>query len=220
MAGRGQVDLISKKENPRVLMMNKDNQWVAATDPLHFDKPDVVGVGPGISFATEMLDKSKKIKIGLIPCALGGSPIKVWKPGASYLKVFRPYDDAVYRAKLAMEKGVLKGILRHQGGSDNDSARASAYIDKLKSLIAGLRKDLQQPNIPFIAGEIGYFNKNNFINSVILELPDVVPYTAIVSAKGLRDKGDRLHFDTNSARELGKRYADAMKNLNVDQNPK
>jgi hypothetical protein len=44
-------------------------------------------------------------------------------------------------------------------------------------------------------------------------LPQNVPHTAVVSAKNLTDKGDHLHFDTPSARELGKRYAEAMKKL-------
>lgn len=32
----------------------------------------------------------------------------------------------------------------------------------------------------------------------------------VVSAKGLNDKGDHLHFDIPSANELRKRYADTM----------
>ena len=46
-----------------------------------------------ISFANEMLAGNSNIKIGLIPCAWGGSPIKVWEPGATYLNA-HPYDDA------------------------------------------------------------------------------------------------------------------------------
>ncbi len=212
MAGRGPVDAESKKINERIVMLDSFNNWVPATDPVHFDKPAVAGVGPAIGFANEMLEGNSRIKIGLIPCAWGGSPIKVWEPGVTYLNA-HPYDDAIARAKIAMQKGVLRGILWHQGESDNDSAHAPLYLNKLKILIERLRSELQSPNMPFVAGEIGYFNKTTIINDVISQLPAEVKNTAVVSAKGLTDKGDHLHFNTASARELGKRYAIAMKQL-------
>ena len=39
-------------------------------------------------------------------------------------------------------------------------------------------------------------------------LPKSVPNTAFVSAEGLKHKGDKIHFDAASYRELGKRYAE------------
>jgi hypothetical protein len=36
---------------------------------------------------------------------------------------------------------------------------------------------------------------------------------ALVTAEGLTHKGDTLHFDAASARELGRRYAEQMKRL-------
>jgi hypothetical protein len=41
------------------------------------------------------------------------------------------------------------------------------------------------------------------------ELPQQVPHTAFVTAAGLHHKGDKVHFDSASYRELGKRYAAA-----------
>jgi peptidoglycan/xylan/chitin deacetylase (PgdA/CDA1 family) len=140
----------------------------------------------------------------------------VWEPRAVYLKKFKPYDDAIARTKLAMQKGVLKGVLWHQGESDNDSLRAAVYLNKLEILIGRLRTELQEPKLPFIAGEIGYFNKANFINKTINKLPFKVNHTAVVSARDLSDVGDHLHFNTPSARELGKRYAKAIKQVQDD----
>lgn len=219
MAGRGPVDAASKQVNPRILMLDSTNHWVPATDPVHFDKPKAVGVGPGISFAQAMLSEAKSQQaIGLIPCALGGSPLKVWQPGAVYLKKFHPYEDALSRARLAMQQGTLKGILWHQGESDNDSLHAATYVARLTVLINRLRTDLQLSALPFVAGEIGYFNKADYLNKVIGQLPQQVPATAVVSASGLTDKGDKLHFDTASARELGRRYAQAMQQLQAPKN--
>jgi len=212
MAGRGKPDAQSKMVNAKILMLDSTNNWVPATDPVHFDKPKVAGVGPAISFANEMLGKNKNITIGLIPCAWGGSPIKVWSPGATYFNA-HPYDDAVRRTKIAMQKGVLKGIIWHQGEADNDSLKYKKYLPELVLLVQRFRKDLSNDALPFVAGEIGYFNKRNFINAVINQLPRELPYTSVVTAKDLADKGDHLHFDAPSARELGKRYARAMKLL-------
>jgi peptidoglycan/xylan/chitin deacetylase (PgdA/CDA1 family) len=215
MAGRGAIDSKSQVASDAILMLDKTNNWVLAKDPVHFDKPSA-GVGPAISFAQTMLQGNKNSQIGLVPCAWGGSPIKVWKPGAKYFENF-PYDEAVARAKIAMQKGVLKGILWHQGESDNDPKKAEAYLEKLKALVGNLRRDLNAPNLPFVAGEIGYFNKENYINEIINKLPAAIENTAVVSAKDLTDRGDHLHFDTPSARELGKRYAAAM--LKLEQKP-
>jgi len=211
MAGRGEIDAESKMLNLQILMLDSVNYWVTATDPVHFDKP-IAGVGPAISFAKNMLGDNKNIKIGLVPCAWGGSPISVWEPGAAYLKA-HPYDDAIARTKIAIRQGVLKGVLWHQGESDNDSVSVTVYLNKLKILINRIRTDLKMPDLPFVAGEIGYFNKVDLINNVIDSLPEEVSNTGVASARGLTDKGDKLHFNTLSARELGKRYAEAMKKL-------
>lgn len=214
MAGRGVPDSESKQTDPRILMLDSLNNWVPATDPVHFDKPQIAGVGPAISFAKSMLGNSGTTRIGLVPCAWGGSPISVWEPGMAYLNG-HPYDDAVKRARIAMQQGVLKGMLWHQGESDNDSARAAQYLDKLENMVLRFRKDLQLQQLPFVAGEIGYFNKTTLINDVINRIPARVALTAVVPANGLTDKGDQLHFNTASARELGKRYAEKMKLLQV-----
>lgn len=211
MAGRGTVDAQSRTISESILMLDKTNNWVLAKDPLHSDRASA-GVGPGISFAQTMLKDKPNVQIGLVPCAWGGSPIKVWQPGVQYFDNF-PYDEAVARAKIAMQKGVLKGILWHQGESDNDPKKLEAYLEKLKTLVANLRRDLNNPNLPFVAGEIGYFNKVNYVNEIINMLSATVANTAVVSAKDLTDRGDQLHFDTPSARELGKRYAAAMQKL-------
>lgn len=213
MAGRGVPDEESKKTDQRIWMLDSLDRWLPATDPVHFDKPNIVGVGPAIAFAKEMLGNKQNIKIGLIPCAWGGSPVKVWEPGAVYLQTAHPYDDAIRRTKIAMRRGVLKGIIWHQGESDNDSVHAALYLEKLKTLINRFRMEFNTPGLPFVAGEIGHFNKTVLINNIINQLPQAVSSTAVVSAKDLTDKGDQLHFDTRSARELGRRYATAMKNL-------
>lgn len=218
MSGRGALDAQSKETNPRVFMLTKDLQWKLATDPLHFDK-HFAAVGPGLAFGKAMAQANPKIRIGLIPCAVGGTSIKVWVPGAKDRATkTHPYDDMLKRALAAQKHGVLKGILWHQGEADRASA---TYTNALIELMARLRRDLNAPNVPFVAGELGTFNPKNRavtekFNTALKSLQEQEKNYACVSSHGLKDRGDRLHFNTKSARILGKRYAKAMLKLQSD----
>lgn len=213
MAGRGTVEPEDKVTHPRIWMLNKNNQWELATEPLHFDKPALVGVGLGFSFAKEMAKIDTNIVIGLIPCAVGGSPINVWEATKYYEGTkSHPYDNAIERTKIAKENGVLKGILWQQGESDSDSVKSIVYGKKLELLVKTFRKDLKNRNLPFVAGKIAdfYTTKHSYakeVNEAIEQLPKNLKKTAIVSSSELKHKGDETHFDSPSARELGKRFA-------------
>ena len=219
MAGRGTLEEQDRTPHSRVLMLNKEGQWVKAVDPLHFDKP-AAGVGLGKTFGQILADANSEVTIGLIPCAVGGSPIDAWRPGEFYAPTnSHPWDDAMHRAKIALQAGELKGILWHQGESDAKPGLAESYADKLDDLIARLRQQLDVPNVPFVAGQMGRFedqpwdDARKLVDSAQRELPQRVEQTAFVSAEGLKHKGDKVHFDAASYRELGKRYAAAYLQL-------
>jgi len=214
MAGRGVVTPADKVPQARVVMLNQAGKWVPAVDPMHFDKPAAVGVGLGRTFGMAVAEASPGVTIGLIPCAVGGSPIGVWEAGAYYEPTkSHPWDDAIRRAKLAMRAGTLKGILWHQGESDSSAGLAPQYEAKLHDLIARFRAELQAPAVPFIAGQLGVFADspwNEFkvqVDGVHRGLPRRVAQTAFVSSEGLNHKGDKVHFDAESYRELGRRFA-------------
>ena len=219
MAGRGTVDEQGRTPHPRVLMLDKAGAWVPAIDPLHFDKP-AAGVGPGKTFATLYADANPGVTVGLIPCAVGGSPIDAWKAGEFYKPTnSHPWDDAMQRAQLARKSGSIVGILWHQGESDSNEKLAPGYGAKLHDLIARIRKELGVPDAPFIVGQMGKFAEAPWndarvqVDRAQQELPGKVKRTAYVSAEGLKHRGDRLHFDSASCREFGKRYFDAFQSL-------
>lgn len=220
MAGRGSVAESDRVPHPRVLSFDKPQKWVPAIEPLHSDKPDVAGVGPGRTFAIAVAEANPDITVGLIPAAAGGSPITVWQP-EKYWKQTRshPYDDAIRRTRRAMEDGVLKAILWHQGEGDSKDGRAQAYEERLQALIRRFRDGLDVPDIPFIVGELGQFDSaprdefKQIVNDALRTLPENMSNTAFVSSQGLTDKGDGVHFDAESARELGRRYANAYLEL-------
>ncbi|MBC7828308.1 MAG: sialate O-acetylesterase [Chitinophagaceae bacterium] len=223
MAGRGEIEAEDKTTYPQILVLNKANEWQPATEPLHFDKPDITGVGPGLSFAKKMTEIDSNIVIGLIPCAVGGSAINFWQPSKFYepTKSY-PYDDAIARTKFAMQKGNLKGILWQQGESDSDSIKAKLYAGNLKSLVERFRYDLNLKDLPFVAGTLPefYIAKRPYakiINEAIILLPNSVPNTAVVYSSGLHHKGDDTHFNSASARLLGERYAAVYQTLFKNQ---
>jgi hypothetical protein len=221
MAGRGVVTPADQVPLPRVLMLDQSGTWVPAVDPLHFDKPAAVGVGLGRTFAADIAAASAPdVVIGLIPCAVGGSPLSAWQPGFYYQPTqSHPWDDAIRRAKLALTAGTLKGILWHQGESDSNREQAPVYAAKLSELIARLRAELAAPTVPFIAGQLGRFEGSPWsefkiqVDQAHRDLPGKVPHTAFVRSDGLKDKGDKTHFDSDSYREFGKRYAEAYLTL-------
>jgi hypothetical protein len=142
--------------------------------------------------------------IGLVPAAFGGSALDEWQPGQPH------YVNAVKRAREAMKHGRLVGILWHQGESDADPAKTATYAARFAKMIAQLRADLDAAEVPVIVGELGRFRPEHAgMNAVLATLPKSVPHCAFVSADGLVDQGDKLHFDTPSYREFGRRYAAA-----------
>ena len=204
MAGRAAIGPQDRVPDPHVYVLTKQLTWAPAVDPLHFDKPEIAGVGPGLSFGRALAAAEPQVVIGLVPAAFGGTSLDDWKPGGEL------YNAAVARTRTALQHGRLAGILWHQGESDSSPELAATYAARFAALIARLRADLSAPEVPVIVGETGRFRPDaGAINRVLSDLPQTVRACAFVSAEGLTDKGDRLHFDTRSQHELGQRYARA-----------
>jgi len=215
MAGRGTISAEDKKIHPRVFMLSKDGKWKPAVDPIHYDKK-VAGVGLGKSFAISIARINADTVIGLVPAACGGSPISSWESGGYHEQTnSHPYDDAIRRMRHAMNNGVIKGILWHQGESDCSPERAPEYEEKLRRLTDRFRKDLNAPSVPFIIGQLGRFperpwnDQREFVNKAHVSLSKEMPLVGFVSSDGLGCKPDKVHFDADSLRRFGRRYAGA-----------
>ena len=220
MAGRGPLTEEYKSiSHERVLMFAKNQQWVPATHPLHFDKPKAAGVGPGLSFGIAIAEAYPNATIGLVPCAVGGTSITKWTPGTfdPPTKTY-PYNDAVARIMETMKYGVIKGIIWHQGEGDSNPDAAARYIDRLSELIQRIRTVVGDPDLPFVVGELGrYKEQYDYINKQLPTLPTKVAHTRVVSSEGLWHHGDGTHFDSPSAAEYGRRYAVGMLQLQGKQ---
>ena len=217
MAGRGIVEPQDTIGNERILRMNRDGNWDVAKDPIHFDKSEA-GVGPGLAFACEMLkEQEEDVTIGLLPCAAGGTNISIWLNDDFWhqTKTY-PYNNMLLRTKLALKDGTLKGIIWHQGEGDAfDEELMIVYKERLIHLINQIRIAFDKPNLPFIVGELPCFNSSGKrINPILHEIKENVVSYDVVSGSDLHSLSDKVHLDAASARELGKRYAEKLKNIN------
>ena len=86
-----------------------------------------------------------------------------------------------------------------------------------------LREQLDTPSLPVILGELGGYlsERPDFphyrtVNIELRKIPDALPDSAFVTANGLTDKGDSLHYDARSLRIFGERYAAAYLRLQHD----
>jgi hypothetical protein len=218
MAGRGLLDPAMSVSSDRVLKYTSEEGWAPGTEPLHAFKSRKGGAGLAASFARAMADGEPDVTIGLIPCAVGGTPLSRWMKGGDL------YEKAVDRTRKAMHDGTLKGILWHQGESDSKQEEtARTYGDRLAQMVTDLREDLDVGEVPFVAGHLGPFVASpkhagkyaycRLVEDHLTALPGRVPRASVVESIGLTAKQDDLHFDTPSLREFGTRYAAAMRQL-------
>lgn len=213
MAGRGVASTVEAISDPDILMF-RDGAWRQAVEPLHATRPEIDAVGLGMSFAAELRRSGVAERVGLIPCAVGGTPLSRWERGGDL------YASAVEAAHAAIPPAKLAGVLWHQGESDAMSRDdASSYQDRLCGMIRALREEFGKPDLPFVAGELGRFLDatrypyRQTINAALARLPEVAPPATCVSSGSLTALADSLHFNAISLREFGLRYARAFISL-------
>jgi hypothetical protein len=210
MVGRG--ELTRWPPHPRLPCFNKAGSWIPAVDPLH-ETSSRDRVGPGVSFGHGMLHVvDQDVTIGLVPCAVGGSPLSRWEKRGDL------YEATVRRAREATKHGTLAGILWMQGEKDaKDAALAKSYEKRLDAMVFDFRHEFGMPELPFVAAlpckELAQRDDRpgaELVAEALQRLPRRVRHAAIVDSSGLKSTGDQTHFSTESQRELGRRYAQAM----------
>ena len=110
------------------------------------------------------------------------------------------------------ERDKISALLAGEADA-NEEERAVTYRIRFARMIAALRKDLGAELVPVVIGQLGEFvlekssSQLGKVNSELAVIPLHVPLSGFVSSRGLKDKGDQLHFDAASLREFGRRYA-------------
>lgn len=204
------------------------------TRPLPGGGPEApIGLGPSDSFAVAMAEASgPNVTIGIIGAAHGDTSIDQHLPGcmsnclpswgnningAPVINGTTPlFDWVVDLAKKAQETGEIKGIIFHQG--ENDAGQAS-WPGRVNEYVTALRTELglDPAEVPFVAGELPRTGGSAAShNPLVQQIPDVVENGHYVSSGPMQDgtvlgdRGDGIHWSTESVIEMGKRYADKM----------
>lgn len=186
------------------------------------------GLTPADYFGRMLAENlSQNIEIGVINVSVGGCHIQLFDQDstASYVakapewmkSMLAAYDNNPYQrlvalAKIAQQKGVIKGILLHQGESNTGDRE---WPNKVKKVYGNLLRDLhlKADEVPLLAGELlsaEAGGKCARMNSIIQTLPATVPTAHIVSSADCAGIGDGLHFSPAGYRQLGKNYATSM----------
>lgn len=172
----------------------------------------------------------ENINVGVINVAVGGCKIELFDKDKykEYLKDVpewltnmvneydgNPYGRLVEMAKLAQKKGVIKGILLHQGESNTGD---TLWPQKVKVVYDNLMNDLnlKPKEVPLLAGEVVHKDQNGIcagMNKIIATLPETIPNSHVISSAGCPDGPDNLHFSPGGYKMLGERYADKMLTL-------
>lgn len=191
MAGRGDLTPENTITAPDCFMLRM-GRWQPMSEPINVDRAVAEGAVPrsganlAASFAAQ-LQKETGAKIGLIPCADGGTRISQWQPGESDClapEQLEAYPEQFLRTMRAFreELGDLPIVVGELGYPENGFHGTPAEL--LKEF-----------------------------NHRLPELAAQLPKCAVVSAADLTARPDGLHFTTESLRTLGLRYLEAYKSL-------
>lgn len=217
MAGRGLVSPQDTVSSKKVMTINAQGSIILAKEPLHFYEPKLSGLDCGLSFGKSLLSKiPDSIEILLIPTAVGGSSVSKWLNDSVHRNV--PLLSN-FKQKLLLGKqfGPLKGILWHQGESDGNEIDIPFYKERLSALFRKFREISNEDNLPILVGELGSYSKSpkkwEQINQQIHALASKDRNIFVIKTLDLSDKGDKLHFDSNSQRKIGQRFAESYLKL-------
>lgn len=211
-AGRG---ALSEAEpiNTKNIYVLRSGRWQPFYRPLNNDRP-FSGVSLIESFA-ERYAREHGVKVGIIPCADGGTRLDQWERGTLL------YDNAVYQTRLAQRTSTVAGILWHQGESDCLDGLWQTYEERLLRFFANLKGDAKLEGVPTLLGALGdYLSECTDHPSIMKNYPKInealksaaakMERTAYVADNNLPCNSDKLHYSAKGLYEFGLRYYEAF----------
>ncbi|MBT3344131.1 MAG: hypothetical protein HN712_01140 [Gemmatimonadetes bacterium] len=144
-----------------VHMFHARGQWALATHPLNDSTdtrylPNRLGSNPSQSpwlvFA-KTLRAELGVPIGLIPAALGGSPLSAWTRDQKNVPGGGVLFDNMLRFVADAEAGV-RGVVWYQGESDQAPEQRRVYARNFRSFVADLRRSFGNPQLPVITVQL------------------------------------------------------------------
>ena len=115
---------------------------------------------------------------------------------------------------------IVRGFVWHQGESDSSTENVNAYTDLFVAFVEGVRAEFGE-DIPFVLGELSRNRPNSTeFNNNLLTLVTSAPDLSFISSEGLTTPADDpTHFDANGQLELGRRFAAAFGDGEIDPLP-
>ena len=220
MAGRAQLLEQDFEIVQNVFLLDSLNQWTPLKSPLniHSSIRKVAGMqrfNLGYAFAQELSSEGIIKPLGMVVNARGGTKIDQWVPGTHY------YQEAIRKSKIATGKeGKVIAAFWLQGESNlrDKDPNYTNYFENLKSILFGLRKELNNDQMIFIASELNKdMPENEDFKKMLGRLNTEIPHAGSVKSEGTSTY-DGTHFDHEGLEILGKRFADKFKELYQKQN--
>jgi len=189
-----------------------DTTTIAASPPLGHWDAQAGDMGLALQFTIDYVNATGA-SVVLIPAADGGTGFSGnhWNPGDAQ------YDHAVDATNALMTANsdwIFKGILWHQGESDQTN---NSFSQQFHKMIQQMREDINEADqeTPFILGELlaGGSQTTPLNSGVLTNTPTYNYFTALVSSGSLTSY-DNLHFDAASLRTFGTRYRTSFASLN------
>lgn len=207
MSGRGFPAEVEPIHNEKLFVL-RNGRWQPMFVPVNPDRA-TAGTNLSESFA-DLYAKEHNVDVGIIPCADGGTCLDQWQVGSLL------FDHACYMAELASRTSTIAAVLWHQGEGDCAPERYPHYEKKLTAIFKAFRERLNLHDVPFLVGGLGDFLKDRevspslknypHINAALQAMAQKDAKIGFVSAEGLTDNGDYLHFNAKSLYEFGARY--------------
>jgi hypothetical protein len=175
--------------------------------------------GPEISFGRALADLYPNRQFALVKHSKGGTSLaEEWNPetGAHYkmlLVKIRAATAELTRERVAWE---IVGFVWMQGERDADfSSYAAVYAGNFVKFIAAVRRDLRQPALPFVFGQIHAptYPFRTQVREAQAQVARSVKNTRMVRTDDLPMQKDQTHYDAGGFVMLGRRFADALSEL-------
>ena len=226
MIGRGRLGPDREAPDPQVTVFDCDYRWRPSSEPVNGPNTDPISAHPNyrsdrgshsccLRFAKDLF-AATEVPVGILPCAIGGSPMAHWRRPQQHDDDTQLYGRTLKR--IARAGGRVAGFIWWQGESDTTSG-LEAFKADFQSIIRNFRQDLTTPELPFLfvqlentdAAHIGAAQWNA-VREAQRQTERDTAAAAMVTAADL-PRLDEFHVDTPGLKIVGVRLALAARAL-------
>lgn len=183
-----------------VRVLHRSGKWDVATQPL-----GGAGHSPFMAYA-KYLTKKLGYPIGLVPRAIGGSPISTWVDGGCHIEEIKNENI-----------GNIRGVLWYQGSSDTSCELSDIYEDQFLNFVDTIRKEFQDDNLPILTCQLNRVTSEiednadphgyDKIREIQRNMPKKVNDLYVIPTVDLTKMSDNIHNSYPLNMLLGERCA-------------